>query len=399
MNMKNLFTSESVSAGHPDKVADQISDAVLDAYLQLDPNAKVACECLCTKDLVVVAGEIKSIASVDIESIVRKTISDIGYHHSDIGFNADTCRIINSLHEQSPDIRQGVEAKEQGAGDQGIIFGYAVNETSEYIPATLALSNILLKELSVLRIEGKQMPYLLPDAKSQVTMEYCDYGKPLRVDTIVISTQHTADVSSEKIKDDIIQILIPRVIKHYPEYESLLKGNYKLLVNPTGRFVVGGPAGDTGLTGRKIIVDTYGGRCSHGGGAFSGKDSSKVDRSAAYMARYIAKNLVAAGVADELQIELAYAIGLAKPVSVCVNTFNTSNVSLSDTEIAEIVTKLFDLTPSAICNRLELKHPIFLPTASYGHFGRCPFAHDGKLFFAWEKLDMVEKIKETIKTL
>lgn len=394
--MNYLFTSESVSAGHPDKVADQISDAILDSYLSKDPNAKVACECLCTTDLVIVAGEVKAAAQIDGQAIARKTISDIGYNDPSVGFDADNCKIINTLHEQSSDIRQGVEQAQQGAGDQGIMFGYAVNETSRYLPATLALSHLLLQELDALRREGKVMPYLRPDAKSQVTIEYCEYGRPLRVDTIVISTQHDDSVSAEEIKRDILIYLIPRVKSADSDLSKLLRDDYRLLVNPTGRFVIGGPAGDTGLTGRKIIVDTYGGRAAHGGGAFSGKDPSKVDRSAAYMARYIAKNIVASGVADEVQVQLAYAIGVAEPVNVTVNTFNTANASITDAEIAKVVTELFDLRPASIISHLELKNPIYQPTATYGHFGRDPYVKDGLLYFGWERLDMVEQIKNKL---
>lgn len=394
--MNYLFTSESVSAGHPDKVADQISDAILDSYLSKDPNAKVACECLCTTDLVIVAGEVKAAAQIDGQAIARKTISDIGYNDPSVGFDADNCKIINTLHEQSSDIRQGVEQAQQGAGDQGIMFGYAVNETSRYLPATLALSHLLLQELDALRREGKVMPYLRPDAKSQVTIEYCEYGRPLRVDTIVISTQHDDSVSAEEIKRDILIYLIPRVKGVDTDLSKLLRDDYRLLVNPTGRFVIGGPAGDTGLTGRKIIVDTYGGRAAHGGGAFSGKDPSKVDRSAAYMARYIAKNIVASGVADEVQVQLAYAIGVAEPVSVMVNTFNTANASITDAEIAKVVTELFDLRPASIISHLELKNPIYQPTATYGHFGRDPYVKNGLLYFGWERLDMVEQIKNKL---
>lgn len=394
--MKNyLFTSESVAAGHPDKVADQISDAILDEFLRQDPNSKVACETLCTTGLVVVAGEVKSNAYVDIQQTVRKTIADIGYTNAEYGFEANSCGILSAIHEQSPDIRQGVEQVEQGAGDQGIMFGYAVNETAEFMPATLALSHLLLQELDSIRKEGKVMTYLRPDAKSQVTIEYNEYGKPLRIDTIVVSTQHDDTVSAYDILNDITEHLIPRVQAKDPQLAELFQEDYRLLVNPTGRFVFGGPAGDTGLTGRKIIVDTYGGRAAHGGGAFSGKDSSKVDRSAAYAARHIAKNLVAAGVADEVQVQLAYAIGVAEPVSISVNTFGTAKVDLTDTEIAEVISKLFDLRPAAIVKRFGLKNPIYLPTASYGHFGRKPYTVGGVEFFGWERLDMVERIKET----
>lgn len=394
--MKNyLFTSESVSAGHPDKVADQISDAILDEFLRQDPSSKVACETLCTTGLVVVAGEVKSNAYVDVQGVVRKTIADIGYTNAEYGFEANSCGVISAIHEQSSDIRQGVEQEEQGAGDQGIMFGYAINETAEFMPATLALSHLLLQELDAIRKEGKVMTYLRPDAKSQVTIEYNEYGKPLRVDTIVVSTQHDETVSAYDILNDITEHLIPRVKAKDPQLAELFQDDYRLLVNPTGRFVIGGPAGDTGLTGRKIIVDTYGGRAAHGGGAFSGKDSSKVDRSVAYAARHIAKNLVAAGVADEVQVQLAYAIGVAEPVSISVNTFGTAKVELTDAEIAEVVSELFDLRPATIVERFGLKNPIYLPTASYGHFGRKPYTVDGIEFFDWERLNMVEKIKET----
>lgn len=394
--MKNyLFTSESVSAGHPDKVADQISDAILDEFLRQDPSSKVACETLCTTGLVVVAGEVKSNAYVDIQSVVRKTIAEIGYTNAEYGFEANSCGVLSAIHEQSPDIRLGMEQQDQGAGDQGLMFGYAVNETSEYMPATLALSHLLLQELDAIRKEGKVMTYLRPDAKSQVTIEYNEYGKPLRVDTIVVSTQHDDTVSAYKILNDITEHLISRVKAKDPQLAELFQDDYRLLVNPTGRFVIGGPAGDTGLTGRKIIVDTYGGRSAHGGGAFSGKDSSKVDRSAAYAARHMAKNLVAVGVADEVQVQLAYAIGVAEPVSISVNTFGTAKVELTDVEIAEVVSELFDLRPAAIVDRFGLKNPIYLPTASYGHFGRKPYTENGIEFFGWERLDMVGIIKQT----
>jgi len=394
--MKNyLFTSESVSAGHPDKVADQISDAILDEFLRQDSNSKVACETLCTTGLVVVAGEVKSNAYVDIQQTVRRTITKIGYTHAEYGFEANSCGVLSAIHEQSPNIRQGVEQEDQGAGDQGIMFGYAVNETKELMPATLALSHLLLQELDAIRQEGNVMNYLRPDAKSQVTIQYNEYDKPLRIDTIVISTQHDDTVSAYDILQDISEHLIPRVKAKDPQLAELFQDDYRLLVNPTGRFVIGGPAGDTGLTGRKIIVDTYGGRAAHGGGAFSGKDSSKVDRSAAYAARHIAKNLVAAGVADEVQIQLAYAIGVAEPVSISVNTFDTAKVALSDAEIAEIISELFDLRPAAIVERFGLKNRIYLPTASYGHFGRQPYTKDGMEFFGWERLDMVDAIRTT----
>lgn len=394
--MRNyLFTSESVSAGHPDKVADQISDAILDEFLRQDPNSKVACETLCTTGLVVIAGEVKSNAYVDIQHTVRKTIADIGYTNAEYGFEANSSGVLSAIHEQSPDIRQGVDQDEQGAGDQGIMFGYAVNETAEYMSATLTLSHLLLQELHAIRQEGKVMTYLRPDAKSQVTIEYNEHGKPLRVDTIVVSTQHDDTISAYDILNDITEHLISRVKAKDPQLAELFQDDYRLLVNPTGRFVIGGPAGDTGLTGRKIIVDTYGGRAAHGGGAFSGKDSSKVDRSAAYAARHMAKNLVAAGVVDEVQVQLAYAIGVAEPVSISVNTFGTAKVKLTDAEIAEVVSALFDLRPAAIVERFGLKNPIYLPTASYGHFGRKPYTVNGIEFFGWERLDMVDRIKET----
>lgn len=394
--MKNyFFTSESVSGGHPDKVADQISDAILDEFLRQDPNSKVACETLCTTGLVVVAGEVKSNAYVDIQQTVRRTIANIGYTHAEYGFEANSCGVLSAIHEQSPDIRQGVEQEEQGAGDQGIMFGYAVNETKELMPATLALSHLLLQELDAICQEGNVMTYLRPDAKSQVTIEYNEHGKPLRIDTIVVSTQHDDTVSAYDILQDISEHLIPRVKAKDSQLAELFQDDYRLLVNPTGRFVIGGPAGDTGLTGRKIIVDTYGGCAAHGGGAFSGKDSSKVDRSAAYAARHIAKNLVAAGVADEVQVQLAYAIGVAEPVSISVNTFDTAKVALSDAEIAEVISELFDLRPAAIVERFGLKNPIYLPTASYGHFGRQPYTEDGMEFFGWERLNMVDAIRTT----
>ena len=396
--MNKLFTSESVSAGHPDKVADQISDAILDEFLRQDPNSKVACETLCTTGLVVVAGEVKSNIYVDVQQTVRKTIAEIGYTNAEYGFEANSCGVLSAIHEQSSDIRQGVERDEQSeqrAGDQGIMFGYAVNETRELMPATLALSHLLLLELDAIRRESNVMTYLCPDAKSQVTIEYNEYGEPLRINTIVISTQHDDTVSAYDILQDISERLIPRVKAKDSQLAELFQNDYRLLVNPTGRFVIGGPAGDTGLTGRKIIVDTYGGRAAHGGGAFSGKDSSKVDRSAAYAARHIAKNLVAAGVADEVQVQLAYAIGVAEPVSISVNTFDTATVALNDAEIAEVISELFDLRPAAIVERFGLKNPIYRPTASYGHFGRQPYTKDGMEFFGWERLDMVDAIRKT----
>lgn len=370
--MSYFFTSESVSEGHPDKVADQISDAILDAFLSQDPYSRVACETLCTTGLVVVAGEISTKAYIEIPDIVRATIQDIGYTKSEYMFDANSCGITVVVHQQSPEIAQGVDSndeKEQGAGDQGIMFGYATLETPEYMPTSLAFSHRLVKELSLIRKENKLMPYLRPDTKSQVTMEYDSNGKPLRVDTIVLSTQHddfdTEKNMQSKIREDIINLLIPRVIP--PE---MIDTKTIIHVNPTGKFVIGGPHGDTGLTGRKIIVDTYGGKGAHGGGAFSGKDPSKVDRSAAYAARHIAKNVVAAGIADEVLIQLSYAIGVARPTSIFVNTFGTSKVKKSDLEIAKILEDMFDLRPKAIVETYQLLNPIYRPTAAYGHMGR-----------------------------
>ena len=407
-----LFTSESVSEGHPDKVSDQISDAILDEFLRRDANAKVACETLCTTGLVVVAGEVCSDAYVDIQGTARRVIDRIGYNRSELQFDAKSCGILSAIHEQSSDINQGVvraTEEEQGAGDQGIMFGYAVNESREFMPATLILSHVILKELAVIRREGEVMTYLRPDSKSQVTIEYGDDRKAQRVHTIVVSTQHDEDVDVAQIKEDVRTILIPRVKARLErandELASLIGEDYILHVNPTGKFVIGGPHGDTGLTGRKIIVDTYGGRGAHGGGAFSGKDSSKVDRSAAYAARHIAKNMVAAGVADECLVQLSYAIGIAQPLSVYVDTYGTNKLSISEGEIAERVSKLFDLRPASIVKRYGLKNPIFEPTASYGHFGSRPytkvvtFIENGAEvereveFFGWEKLDVVEAIK------
>lgn len=418
--MPYLFTSESVSEGHPDKVADQISDAILDAMLAQDPNSRVACETLVTTGLVVVAGEITTNAYVDIHDVVRKTISKIGYTKAEYQFEANSAGIINSLHSQSADIAQGVDEgaeKEQGAGDQGMMFGYASKETPEYMPMALAFSHRLVKELANIRKnEAAVMPYLRPDAKAQVTIEYDDNHKPVRIDTIVVSTQHDdfADDATmlAKIKADIINIVVPRVIP-----ANLLDASTKYHINPTGKFVIGGPHGDSGLTGRKIIVDTYGGKGAHGGGAFSGKDSSKVDRSAAYAARHIAKNMVAAGVADEVLIQVAYAIGVAAPVSLTVNTYSTSKVALTDGQIAEKLLGLFDMRPKAIVERLGLKNPIFSESAAYGHMGRESYTKDVELnivevkeangvkeetrrktlrpveFFTWEKLDYVDKVK------
>ena len=414
--MSYLFTSESVSEGHPDKVADQISDAVIDAFLTHDSNAKVACETFVTTGLVVIGGEITTTpaakANVDVQKIAREVINRIGYNKSEYQFDAISCGILNALHEQSSDIYQGVaRAKEedQGAGDQGMMFGYACRETDNYMPLPLEISHLLLKELAAIRREGKKMKYLRPDAKSQVTIQYSDKGKPEKIETIVLSTQHddfaADDVMLAKIKDDVINILIPRVKKLLPKRVQKLFGkdiNYH--VNPTGKFVIGGPHGDTGLTGRKIIVDTYGGRGAHGGGAFSGKDSSKVDRSAAYATRHIAKNLVAAGVADEVLVQVAYAIGVAQPVGLYVNTYDTVKArnnegkKLTDGEIAQRVSKIFDMRPSAIVKRFGLKNPIYGQTAAYGHMGRTPgvIEVNGKKYdtFGWEKLDYVDAIKK-----
>lgn len=408
-NMNYLFTSESVSEGHPDKVADQISDAILDEFLRQDPEAKVACETFCTSGLVIVGGEVRSDhAYVDIQETVRKVIRRIGYTKSDYKFDADSCGIISTIHEQSADINRGVvrqNPEEQGAGDQGMMFGYACKDSKEYMPLALSLSHALLRILSEIRREPESpMPYLRPDAKSQFTIQFSAKHKPLRVHTIVLSTQHdefdTDEAMHARIEKDVREIVLPRLINSLPkETAALFQEGYDLFVNPTGKFVIGGPAGDTGLTGRKIIVDTYGGRGAHGGGAFSGKDPSKVDRSAAYAARHIAKNLVAAGVADECLVQLAYAIGIAQPVSVFVDTYGSAHIDKgsqeqTDAYIADVIKKLFDLRPAAIVERFHLKAPIYEPTASYGHFGREPYEKDGIEFFAWEKLDMVDKIKK-----
>lgn len=407
--MNYLFTSESVSEGHPDKVADQISDAILDEFLRQDPEAKVACETFCTSGLVIVGGEVRSDhAYVDIQETVRKVIRRIGYTKSDYKFDADSCGIISTIHEQSADINRGVvrqNPEEQGAGDQGMMFGYACKDTKEYMPLALSLSHALLRILSEIRREPESpMPYLRPDAKSQFTIQFSAKHKPLRVHTIVLSTQHdefdTDEAMHARIEKDVREIVLPRLINSLPkETAALFQESYDLFVNPTGKFVIGGPAGDTGLTGRKIIVDTYGGRGAHGGGAFSGKDPSKVDRSAAYAARHIAKNLVAAGVADECLVQLAYAIGIAQPVSVFVDTYGSAHIDKgsqeqTDAYIADVIKKLFDLRPAAIVERFHLKAPIYEPTASYGHFGREPYEKDGIEFFAWEKLDMVDKINK-----
>ena len=413
--MNYFFTSESVSEGHPDKVADQISDSILDEFLAADPKSKVACETLVTTGLVVVAGEVKSKAYVDVQSVVRRVVNNIGYTKGEYRFDGNSCGVMSTIHEQSPDINQGVErenAAEQGAGDQGMMFGYACKDTDTYMPLPLDLAHRMLKTLSEIRREGKEMTYLRPDAKSQITIEYDEKHNPVRIDTIVISTQHDEFDKSEtkmvdKIEKDVREILIPKVMAALPERtQKLFKNDYKLFVNPTGKFVIGGPHGDSGLTGRKIIVDTYGGKGAHGGGAFSGKDPSKVDRSAAYAARHIAKNLVAAGVANEILIQVAYAIGVAEPVGIYVNTYGTANVKMSDAEIAAKVKKIFPLTPAAIQKRLKLLNPIYAETAAYGHFGREPkvvkktFINDGKKIekevelFTWEKLDYVDKVKK-----
>lgn len=413
MNKKHIyFTSESVSEGHPDKVADQISDAVLDAYLAKDPNSKVACETLVTTGQVIVAGEVRSSASVDVPEVVRKTIKRIGYDKPEYMFDGTCCGIINLIHEQSADIDRGVvrsEEEKQGAGDQGMMFGYATNETDNYMPLPLYLANLILLELNAVRKEGKQMKYLRPDAKSQVTVEYDETGKPVHIETIVVSTQHDEFYKSEgsetqeevdemmhnQIEYDVEYIVLQRVKEAIADdvLVALFDENTKILVNPTGKFVIGGPHGDTGLTGRKIIVDTYGGKGAHGGGAFSGKDPSKVDRSAAYMARYIAKNMVAAGVADKMLIQLSYAIGVAEPMSVNVETYGTNHTAVSDSEIAAYIATEFDLSPYAIIKNLNLKHVKYEPTAAYGHFGRV--AKDDE--FTWERIDKVEPIKEAFK--
>ncbi|MCU0456425.1 MAG: methionine adenosyltransferase [Bacteroidales bacterium] len=446
--MSYFFTSESVSEGHPDKIADQISDALLDEFLKWDPESKVACETFVTTGLVVCGGEVQTSGWVDVQETARRVIRNIGYTRAEYRFDCDSCGVISTIHEQSPDIRQGVvreNPEEQGAGDQGMMFGYACRDMDNYMPLSIELAHVLLQELAAIRHEGKIMKYLRPDAKSQVTIEYDDDNNPLRIDTIVISTQHdefilpknkshASEKAAEKamqkqIRDDLVRFLLPRVKKSMPKrIQNLFKDNTRLLVNPTGKFVIGGPHGDTGLTGRKIIVDTYGGHGAHGGGAFSGKDSSKVDRSAAYAARHIAKNLVASGVCDRTLIQVAYAIGVAEPVGLYVNTYGTAKVKdskgriLHDGEIAEKISKLFDMRPYSIVKRLGLKNPVFLKTASYGHFGRDPYAAEVEVyydipgrrpktvngngkqvwqkkveFFTWEKLDYVDKIKKAFK--
>jgi S-adenosylmethionine synthetase len=430
--MGYLFTSESVSEGHPDKVADQISDALVDAFIAADPDSKVACETLVTTGLVVCSGEVRTKGYVDIQKIARSVVEKIGYTNADYKFEAESCGVISTIHEQSDDIFMGVDRgdiENQGAGDQGMMFGYATNEMDNFMPLPIELAHMLLQELASIRKEGKLMKYLRPDSKSQVTVEYNDEGKPVRIDTIVISTQHDEFVKptdpsakaahiaekamQEKIKEDVLKILFPRVLKVIPaKFKKLFDSKITLHVNPTGKFVIGGPHGDTGLTGRKIIVDTYGGKGAHGGGAFSGKDPSKVDRSAAYATRHIAKNLVAAGVASEILVQVAYAIGVAKPVGLYVNTYGTCKVkdkkgkTINDGEISARIEHIFDMRPGAIIQRFGLKNPLFSETASYGHFGRDPFKRKVKVggngkqilkeieFFAWEKLDCVDKIKK-----
>ena len=422
--MGYLFSSESVSEGHPDKVADQISDAILDEFLAFDPTSKVACETFVTTGQVILGGEVKSKAYVDVQDVARQVINRIGYTKSDYMFDGNSCGVLSAIHEQSADINRGVEradAMNQGAGDQGMMFGYASNETDNYMPLALDLAHQLLIELAAIRREGKEMTYLRPDSKSQVTMEYDDNGYPTRIHTIVISTQHDEFIQASNtksqlaadeemvntIKHDVQAILIPRVFNQNSTFSRYLDNNYILLVNPTGKFVIGGPHGDTGLTGRKIIVDTYGGKGAHGGGAFSGKDPSKVDRSAAYAARHIAKNLVAAGVANEVLVQVSYAIGVAEPLNLYINTYGKSNVKLSDSEIANRISTLFDMRPKAIEERLKLRNPIYSETASYGHMGRTPQVVTKQFgsryeepknieveLFTWEKLDYVEAIKK-----
>jgi S-adenosylmethionine synthetase len=428
--MGYLFTSESVSEGHPDKVADQISDAILDDMLRFDPESKVACETMVTTGLAVLAGEVKTKGYVDVQTTVRKVIDRIGYNKAEYRFDANSCGVISAIHEQSPDINQGVvrqTEEEQGAGDQGMMFGFACKEMDNFMPLTSELSHLLLQELAAIRREGKKMNYLRPDSKSQVTVEYTNNWKPVRIETIVISTQHDDfDQEAEmlaKIREDVINVLIPRVKKGLPpRIKKLFKDDFRLFVNPTGKFVIGGPHGDSGLTGRKIIVDTYGGRGAHGGGAFSGKDASKVDRSAAYAARHIAKNMVAAGLADEVLVQVAYAIGVADPVGFYINTRGTANVKnetgkkLTDEQIATKIKAIYDMRPFAIIKRFGLKNPVFEATAAYGHFGRDPYQGEVEVyyqdadtysksengsskqfkkvdFFAWEKLDFLEPIK------
>ncbi len=412
--MPYLFTSESVSEGHPDKVADQISDALIDNFLAFDAESKVACETLVTTGQVVLAGEVKSKAYLDVQEIARGVIRKIGYTKSEYMFEANSCGVLSAIHEQSADINQGVDRsnkEEQGAGDQGMMFGYAVNETEDYMPLALDLAHKLLQELAELRRENNEIKYLRPDAKSQVTLEYDDNNKPVRIDTIVISTQHDDFASEkemqEKITEDLKNILIPRIKAKYTTYQQFFNDDIKYFINPTGKFVIGGPHGDTGLTGRKIIVDTYGGKGAHGGGAFSGKDPSKVDRSAAYATRHIAKNLVAAGLCEEVLVQVSYAIGVAKPMGVYINTYGTAKVQMADGEIARKVEEIFDMRPYFIEQRLKLRTPIYSETAAYGHMGRKPqivqksfrspegreVSHEVELF-TWEKLDYVEQVKK-----
>ncbi len=422
--MGYLFTSESVSEGHPDKIADQISDALLDEFLRIDPDSKVAVETLVTTGLVVISGEVKNKGWVDVQKTARQVIKEIGYTSPDYKFEGESCGVISTIHEQSPDINQGVDKKDEiGAGDQGIMFGYAINETEEYMPLPIVLAHMLLQDLTDIRKNHKElMPYLRPDAKSQVTVEYDDNGKPKRIHTIVISTQHDEfdrdeEIMQKKIKEDLLKYLIPKTKERLPKHLKTLfdfDNEFIFHVNPTGKFVIGGPHGDTGLTGRKIIVDTYGGKAPHGGGAFSGKDSTKVDRSAAYAARYVAKNLVHAGIADEILIQLSYAIGIAKPISIHVNTFGTAKVNLTDAEIAAKINDIFDFSPKAIIDKFGLRYPIFKPTAAYGHIGRDPYekevilkymqddgTHIDKVkkvqFFGWEKLDLEDTIRKVFK--
>mgnify|MGYP001560310123 FL=1 len=415
--MSYLFTSESVSEGHPDKVADQISDALIDNFLAFDANSKVACETLVTTGQVVLAGEVKSNTYLDVQAISRKVINKIGYNKSEYMFDGNSCGVFSAIHEQSSDINQGVERKnpeDQGAGDQGMMFGYACNETEDYMPLALDLSHKILIELAELRRENNEITYLRPDSKSQVTLQYSEDNKPEKIVAIVVSTQHDdfdiEDKMLAKIKLDITSILIPRLLNKYPDYKTFFNNEIEYHINPTGKFVIGGPHGDTGLTGRKIIVDTYGGKGAHGGGAFSGKDPSKVDRSAAYATRHIAKNLVAAGVADECLVQVSYAIGVAKPMGIFVNTYGTSKISMNDSELAKIVEEIFDMRPYFIEKRLKLRNPIYTETAAYGHMGRkskfvtktftSPNGESKTLeveLFTWEKLDMLDKIKLKLK--
>ena len=424
--MAYFFTSESVSEGHPDKVADQISDALLDNFLVQDPNSKVACETLVTTGLTVLSGEVKSTAYVDVQNVARDVIRKIGYNKSEYQFDADSCGVISAIHEQSEDINQGVEQgkgmhHEQGAGDQGMMFGYATNETDNYMPLALDLSHRILIELAAIRREGKEMTYLRPDSKSQVTIEYDESHKPIRIEAIVVSTQHDEFIideknpeqaekaMQEKIESDVVNILIPRVLAQIEERQQKLFGTEAYHINPTGKFVIGGPHGDTGLTGRKIIVDTYGGRGAHGGGAFSGKDPSKVDRSAAYATRHIAKNMVGAGVCEKILVQVSYAIGVAKPMGIFVDTYGSCKVDMKDSEIAKKVSDIFDMRPAALIDRLKLKNPIYQETAAYGHMGRTPQTKEltfkvGNDFkkvevetFTWEKLDYIDQVKTAFK--